>query len=328
MKTVLWWLYCAMLGFGVLSAMASWWPMDRLPWLGIFPAFDGVVLIAAVLVSPIVIWAKANPRWPAVAVVWMVILFGFRHAPTGAVDPCSEDSRLKIMTLNVQQFGNDTARVQRIVELIRTSDPDVVCLQEFGLYYKWPDVASVASDFALRIDMPHAEFSPHHGNIFGTAIFSKHRILQCDTVFQELSRTNEAKIYRIQVAEEELTVANVHLESYNLNNADADSTDMASIVEQRLWQARLLRFALQDHPGPIVLLGDFNAAPGARGHKMLSQDFNDLQRAAGKGWMPTHKWLPARIDHVLVSPDVCLKRLNVNGSFPSDHRAIEAEIGW
>jgi endonuclease/exonuclease/phosphatase (EEP) superfamily protein YafD len=189
-------------------------------------------------------------------------------------------------------------------------------LQEFGLYYKWPDVGAVAKDFSERTGLKHYDFTPHPGNIFGTACFSKHPILEVDTIFQLLSVTNEAKRYTLEVYGDFLTVVNAHLMSYNFfgNDSDASWTGISETIAARSEQALQIQ-----HAGFDLMFGDLNAAPGDGVYRQIRAHHND----AFQGMLePTHEVLPARIDHCFYTDQWRLTAADYRIDFPSDHKAL------
>ena len=81
---------------------------------------------------------------------------------------------------------------------------------------------------------------------------------------------------------------------------------------------------------PVVLLGDLNLTPDspAFGRLLDGAGLRDVMR--GRGWRPT--WLAGfwplalRIDHVLVSPSLCVEQAEVGPAIGSDHRPVVATL--
>lgn len=319
-----------MLALAMLSAAARWMPVELWAWPQVLPAFD--LLMFAISACGLLVYALSRwpPALPVITVVFYAALVVARNAPM--VESCElkpeEMHHLSILSLNVQQFGNDTARVNAMVQRLLEADADVVCLQEFGLYYKWPDVTSVTVDFAARLHMPYAEFTPHTGNIFGTAIFSRFPILSCDTSFQLLSHNNEAKVYRLQVGADTFHLANAHLQSFNLGNKrQKNEFGPAAVIRMQQTQAEALVDRLSRH-SPAMIVGDFNVPAGSCTYVRLQSCFRDVQRCWGQGILPTHQWLPARIDYQFASTDLCVRAFHLDAGYPSDHKALRCEIAW
>ena len=314
-----WLLVCCYL----LSALV-FWVGDGLPLelQLLFPFLPVMVGLSVLLwVGDAMLFQRG--RWVNLAGVVLgvaVILLCYGLPSIPGLTQHNEGPVLRVLTWNAQQLGNDTAKVREAIELIREVDPDVLLLQEFGLYYKWPDVASVALDFSERTGLPHFDFTPHAGNIFGTACFSKLPISLVDTIFQLLSMTNEAKRYRIAWQGRTVNVVNAHLMSYNLfgqRNAD-EGLRLAEVLAARLDQAKELTTQPID-----LLFGDLNAVPGDVVYQQLIAAHTDAFRGV---ITPTHHYFPARIDHCFHTESWEVVDAELMTDFPSDHKALMVEL--
>jgi len=81
---------------------------------------------------------------------------------------------------------------------------------------------------------------------------------------------------------------------------------------------------------PTVLLGDLNLTPDAPVFARLLDESGLRDTVAGPRWQPTWQagfWpLALRIDHVLVSRELCVDRAQVGPSIGSDHRPVIARL--
>jgi endonuclease/exonuclease/phosphatase (EEP) superfamily protein YafD len=81
---------------------------------------------------------------------------------------------------------------------------------------------------------------------------------------------------------------------------------------------------------PVVLLGDLNLTPDSPAFDRLLDESGLQDAMRGRGWHPT--WLAGfwplalRIDHVLVSPSLCVEQAEVGPSIGSDHRPVVATL--
>lgn len=81
---------------------------------------------------------------------------------------------------------------------------------------------------------------------------------------------------------------------------------------------------------PVVLLGDLNTTPDSPAFAMLLKRGALRDALYGRGWQPT--WLAGfwplalRIDHVLVSPGLCVEHAQVGPPTGSDHRPVVARL--
>jgi endonuclease/exonuclease/phosphatase (EEP) superfamily protein YafD len=81
---------------------------------------------------------------------------------------------------------------------------------------------------------------------------------------------------------------------------------------------------------PVVLLGDLNLTPDSPAFERLLDEAGLQDAMRGRGWRPT--WLAGfwplalRIDHVLVSPSLCVVEAVVGPPIGSDHRPVVARL--
>ena len=135
----------------------------------LLPLLDGLLLAVSVLIA---IYSSIKRKMGTDVLIMLLVtifVYSCRNAEIN-LRP-TDDKEITLLSLNVAQFNNDTANVSEVIQLINKEVPDVVLLQEFGLYYKWPDISTVSRDFAQRIGFEYYHFQPHDGNIFGTRNF-------------------------------------------------------------------------------------------------------------------------------------------------------------
>lgn len=306
-------LVCA----GLLYLVVGFIPVTWLPIAQLLPATSWLLLIASIFLLALS-WLLSSAKQPALIatiVTGSLLVFQYGAPHLQWSEPSDSNSTVRMLTLNVQQFQNDTQHVSQVINLLSHYDADIVFLQEFGLYYKWPDIAAVSTDFSNRTSYPYYDFTPLEGNIFGTACFSKFPIQRVDTIFQLLSNTNEAKAYDIDLGGYTLHVINAHLMSYNLNGkADPEDLSLSSCVVMRQEQLEALLKLPQD-----LMVGDFNSVPGDRLYHTIVGHYRDVFN----GFLqPTHRLIPVRIDHVFASDRFVADHVEIIGEFPGDHRAL------
>lgn len=300
--------------------------MNGFEWLLIFPSFDGVLLLLSAIMLTVSTFSVSAQRLAIIGHVAILLMFTQRNGPAlfgGELVKPENSNQLKVLMLNVKQFENDPESELRIVELIQSENPDIVCLQEFGLYYKWPDVASVSAHFAQQVSLPFYDFSPHKGNIFGTAIFSRFEIVEIDTVFQPISYTNEAKIYTIRWGVDTLKLANVHLQSFNFSNTNgSDALTVNQVIRLQADQIELL-INLLKASNVNLICGDFNSPAGSFFYQQLTAlPYSDVQKESALGWKSTHQVVPSRIDFMMRDSTIRTTSFNLSNCNSSDHRAM------
>lgn len=86
----------------------------------------------------------------------------------------------------------------------------------------------------------------------------------------------------------------------------------------------------RDSDLPVILLGDLNLTPDSPEFTRLLDESGLRDVVSGRRWRPTWQagfWpLALRIDHVLVSPQLCVESVEVGPSIGSDHRPVIARL--
>ena len=82
--------------------------------------------------------------------------------------------------------------------------------------------------------------------------------------------------------------------------------------------------------GPAIVAGDFNLTPHSPAYRRLLDQSGLRETLPAGAWRPTWHagfWpLALRIDHVLVSPGVCVESAAVGPEFGSDHRPVRVRL--
>ncbi|MDQ4134129.1 MAG: endonuclease/exonuclease/phosphatase family protein [Actinomycetota bacterium] len=101
------------------------------------------------------------------------------------------------------------------------------------------------------------------------------------------------------------------------------------------WRAQMISVhqAVSSEPRPLVVAGDFNATWGHRRLRdLLGEGLRDAHVERGRGWVPTWpsdlRFLPplARVDHVLVSPELAVLAATEGRGPGSDHRPLIVDL--
>lgn len=236
---------------------------------------------------------------------------------------------LTVMTYNIH-LGRDVDGVldlDRIADVIRAQQPDLVALQEVGRHWSadsdfrdQPAVLArrlgMESVYGANIDRdPPAPGAPRRQ--YGTAILTAWPIVDSEHVLlPRVSTENEQRgllVLDVDVDGAPLRLSNAHL------GVGAD--DRRVQVEALLAEAGK---AMVGH----ALVGDFNAPPRAPELAPLFHRFSDAWTAGGEGdgfTFPASA--PAsRIDYVLASPQLAVSRADVPALPGSDHLPLVAEL--
>lgn len=242
---------------------------------------------------------------------------------------------LRIMTYNVHRCVGVDGRldVGRIAAVIAQGRPDVVALQELDVSRARTGMVDQAHAIAHRLGMSfhfHAALQVEEER-YGDAILTTaaHRVIKaaglpCWPAIRALEPRG-ALWLELELGGRRLQVLNTHLG--------------LTPPEQRV-QARALVgpdwLGLRG-PGdpPLVVAGDFNAAPFTYAHRMLAGRLTDARRAAGRALgAPT---FPSRlpvlaIDHVFVEGALAVRGVQtVSGPLAriaSDHLPLMVDLAF
>ncbi|MFW5973127.1 MAG: endonuclease/exonuclease/phosphatase family protein, partial [Bacteroidota bacterium] len=235
----------------------------------------------------------------------------------------------RIMTYNIA--AGREADPGELAAVIDSVAPDVVALQEVA--DNWEEVSrsiNQADELARRLDM-EAFFAPIYSlesdqgmRHFGLAILTRYPIVRSENhAIARLSTQHEDASPRsmpgfaeavIQIDGLDVRIFNTHL-------------DYRSDPTVREMQVDDMLSEIGDGNGPIVLLGDLNARPGAPELEALFEGFRDAWQAGdGPGYtMPAGK-PDRRIDYILVSSLCKVRTAFVHRSDASDHLPVIADV--
>jgi endonuclease/exonuclease/phosphatase (EEP) superfamily protein YafD len=292
-----------------ILTMATWLGLAALV-LGfaapLHPLFDSIghfrLHIAAGLVLMSAILVLSGCRRSAMLATGAALAAGLSTGVVVGVSRATTSVDLRLVQHNIN-FLNAT--LPAAADWIRGQRPDVVTLQE---------VTRTTSALAqmLAPDLPHQRICSFAG-VGGVAILS--RLAFVDSSCADGNGLVWARIVANGVP---VTVASLHLHwPFPFNQA-------GQIVK--------LEADFQKMPKPVVLAGDFNAAPWSEAVGRISRGtgttvvpgIRPTLRLSRIGWLPVGQ-LP--IDHVLVPRGAARGTVVKGPTLGSDHHALLAEIG-
>ena len=236
---------------------------------------------------------------------------------------------LTVMTYNIRQ-GRDVDGVldlARTAAVIRAQRPDLVALQEVGRHWsadsesrdqpaELETLLEMQCVFGANLDRDPLEPGAPRRQ-YGTAILSAWPLLASENILlPRASADNEQR---------GLLVADVDLEGapFRLHN-----THLGVSADDRRLQVEAILAQTAEAAGPHALLGDLNAPPAARELRPLLERFRDAWSVAGEGdgFTFAASAPSARIDYVLVSPQLRVSAARVPALQGSDHLPLVAEL--
>ena len=202
----------------------------------------------------------------------------------------------RVVTYNTHGcVGTDGARsVERIADVLRACDADVVGLQEIDVGRARSGGIDQAESIALRLGMSHVFGAALDDGVgcYGNAILSRHPIAHI--------RTEKLPTWRTVSEPRCFVHAQVDLPDGEL---DVVVTHFGLGPIERMGQARHVADELARSSPQTVLLGDFNCGRGSIAYARMSAKLRDAQHAVSartvRATYPS--WRPIlRLDHVFV----------------------------
>lgn len=234
-------------------------------------------------------------------VVVSVGLLGQLFGGSTAANASTERRDLRIVSLNLHHIYADA---EQVAAFIADADPDVISLQELSL--EPPKVVRL-----LEKDYPHQVICRYRSS---SAIAVLSRIPFTATGCQNDHRLAWATVERDG---QEVTVASLHLR-WPFPSPQATQIAGLSATWPQLGT-------------PLVLTGDFNAAPWSHAVQTVARNSGTkvvpgLRRSYtwGENWLGSVLALP--IDHVLVTPTLDVKSTALGPHVSSDHLPLIVDI--
>jgi endonuclease/exonuclease/phosphatase family metal-dependent hydrolase len=254
--------------------------------------------------------------------------------PAAAVG--GDDGVLQVLSLNLAHGRSDGVHqllqlpserrrtLERIAELLARERPDVVALQEAD----GPSFWSGGFDHVRRLQnlagFPYAAHGSHvSGPLlrYGTGLLSSLRLEEPLAVTFDPSPPTLAKGFSlgtVDVGGERIDVVSVHL-------------DFASAAVRGRQVQRMLE-VLEGRGRPLVVMGDFNAGwrdPDSAVRRLteeLGLAAYEADAVSGEPGVYTFPGGRARLDWILVSPELSFERYAVLPDVVSDHLAVVADL--
>lgn len=303
------------IGFPVLLAAVALWTvllfLLRHWWLAV-----GMMLVLAVAYEP--------------AFRFIPLHFGSRAPLVNEGDKGRSVEELKILTYNTCRMGqtrlSDLSVKIPVLDVVRNSGADIVCLQEYGFSLSRDGYTESRIRRSLSDIYPYYHYLPYHGvKATGIALYSRYPI-------KEARRVDDSKeyfasmCYLLDIDGKEVALINNHLHSNKIKLADrvfydnmvghfeSDSLERVhyNLIRQlgrgclaRAGQSEKIadvRRSLGDSI-PVIICGDMNDTPVSYCYHTVRGDLSDTWAEGGVGPGITfnrHKfWF--RIDHLFHS---------------------------
>lgn len=276
------------------------------PWL---PVADSVAhfrfhLTAAMGLAAIILTIAGI--WRSASIAWAVSLVGAAGlgpaVSFGGIEAVAAGPRITLVQLNLS-FGNATPAA--VADLIRREKADVVTLQEVSRNSQ-SVIAMLGGDYPYRVRCPFA-------GVGGVAVLS--RLPKAPGISQGCVTKQGLAWLRVMAGGKPVSVAAIHLH-WPYPYGQARHIDR-------------LQPHLQKIPRPVLLAGDFNAAPWSHAVRRMATA-TDTAIAGGLRFT-FHKrlgrWGPSvglPIDHILLPPEIRPVAISTGPGVGSDHLPVIA----
>jgi len=241
---------------------------------------------------------------------------------------------VSLLTFNSLGFhGNyrikDPDLVNKIIGFISQQDADIVCFQEFD------DLNTGSQAFQqYPFHYINRELGLNKEHKVVQAIFSKYPIVGKGSL--SFPNSNNNAIYAdIGLKKDTIRIYNLHLQSLKVRPGSI-KRESASRLNRRLGNTfikqRQQADLIVDHSKDInhkkIICGDFNNSQFSNIYYHIKQDMNDtfLEKGFGLGSTYIFKFLPFRIDFILVDPEIEIKSHKNFNVRLSDHEPVMASF--
>jgi len=319
----------------------------------------GYPVILVVNVIFILYWILFR-KWKIVLSNLVIILIGWSALThfcgvniSSKKNPNTADS-LRVMTYNVRNFDlynwshNNETR-QKMFDLIKRENPDVVCFQEFYTSSdpKYHNISLIRNEVGLKNYFFGKTVQLHKIEKWGIAIFTRFPIIDSGRIVFKNSRVNDCIYADLNINNRIVRVYTVHLQSIEFGDNDYAAFEdverdsgvrMSSVTEilskmkkafiKRGKQVDELRDSMAKCPYPLIFCGDFNDSPTGYAYHNLSNNLKDafLENNIGFGGTYIGPFPSFRIDYILHSNELGASSCNVIHEKLSDHYPVVAEL--
>ena len=326
------------IGF-ILALVAPYVPPDRLSLFAF--AATGFPILLLVNILFLIWWLVQFHKLAIFHILMLALGYSAIHRTYGlgsTYKAFEQDQKLRVMTYNVRNFNiwnwlDDPEITQKIEQLIRKEDPDIILFQE---YHRRGRIKLEDYPYKILGELDN-------GGAAGLAIYSKFDFESAERIVVGKDRitTNLLKV-RIKWKDRKLSIYNLHLASVGLEQSEYEtlknpdqknSDDLKSgliriikllnqAYQRRTGQVKTLNQHFGEDDDLVIFGGDFNDVPQSYTYHTISNKLTDsFLSAKGGGFGNTYARgpLPLRIDYLFHSNNLRSKNYQVIEKKLSDH---------
>ncbi len=326
-------------------------------------------LLFFVLIGFLIFWLTRKSKWVFICIAALLcgwqqvsVLIGFH--PTKKFNAAKAPETLRVLTWNLSSWGESNRsgipigqdNYQReMVEVIKNSNADVLCFQEY-LYYKnskyldsvIPALKEMGYQYLYFAKKDYTGYLYTTVKLTGIEIISKYPIAEADKFLYNDNLLTEPLIYAdIIINNQRIRFFTTHLESVRFGSEDyevlhklKDPTKLSIsksrnaggklkiAYRKRALQAELLQEKIKASPFPVIVCGDFNDVPNSYTYFTIKGDLQDAFLKKGWGFGKTFRYISPtlRIDYILADKKFAVSQFNKIEVPYSDHYPIIADF--
>lgn len=355
MKKIIYRIFLSVNILFALSLVLSYLAVHINPDAFAFPALFGLAYPYLLLINIVffIIWTLFLKAEALISLI--VILSGLTHfsnyiqlgKPSGDKTGTFRVESYNIRLFNYFEGKSEQNSEQRITELLKNQQAEIICLQE--VYFNVnPDrkeneiISALGGKYYC-----HSKFLASGKNrYYGILILSKFPIIsKGDLVYPASSSLS---IYSdILIEKDTFRLFNNHLQSFRLRRMEQsilrEFTEAAGDKEKlneiksitsslkngfirRASQSQILKSNLDSSPYPVIVAGDFNDTPVSYSYRKIRKGLFDsfVTSGYGAGFTYKGKYPPNRIDYILYDNNLECREFNIIKVKYSDHYPIIA----
>lgn len=323
----------------------SFWPIS---FLGL-----GYLPLLVINFGFIIYWLLRKPKFALLSFVTILLGWNLMSKHITFNHPTNRlDSSFRVMTYNVHMLEpvieSDKKAKDRFIEIIRSANPDVLCLQEFNSTIRGNQ--RLSEEIKTAVDFDNYYFAPSQQNdysAYGQVIFSKYPIINSGLIKKNEYGVNRIIYVDLVRNDDTVRVYNVHLRSFGLQDEEKEfiqnpstgqgieetktrrvGRKLKGAFEQRSNQAESLFAHMQETQFPKIVLGDFNDTPMSYSVNLIGRNMKNAFQEKGMGWGVTHfEMLPIlQIDYIFCDPIFQVHNYQIIKTKLSDHYPIYADL--
>ncbi|MFN8252181.1 MAG: endonuclease/exonuclease/phosphatase family protein [Ferruginibacter sp.] len=358
---------CLALLLGMLADIAPFIHSGRFPLVALLGLAFPLLFLGNSLLAAYWFYKKSRWRWPSVVVLLLGLyqlsmVFGFRVP--AKFDRSKDDHTLRIVTWNLSSWGltnrnnySGASYRHEMTELLKTTDADVICLQEYHFLNTLsfrdsviPELAKNGYRYSYFARKLYTVPVPDSATITGVAIVSRIPIIDSACFHYKDPEDAEPLLSAdILFNNQRIRIFTAHLQSvrfnpydyaalHNLKNPGNASISRSRAVggklkiayKKRAEQAAFFHSRIKQSPWPVIVCGDFNDVPGSYTYTSIRDNLQDAFLKKSFGFGRTYRFLSPtlRIDFILADKKFSVAQYRKYEVDYSDHYPVLADLHW